>query len=102
MSDRSRGGSSTDSVAQNVSIESERLFIAENGRVAETCEEQDPVMDSTDRVEGTDDRHYDTVVFTEEIGSRNAMTTGTPSRNRTSFAGWWSRWRITEPVRSTA
>lgn len=60
-------------------VESERVFIAENGWVAVTGEEQNPVMyptDRIDRVEGTDDLYYDTAVLTEEIGSRNVDDEG--------------------------
>jgi hypothetical protein len=60
-------------------VESERVFIAENGWVAVTGEEQDPVMypaDRVARVEGTDDLYYDTAVLTEEIGSRNVDDDG--------------------------
>jgi hypothetical protein len=60
-------------------VESERVFIAENGWVAVTGEEQNPVMypaDRIDRVEGTDDLYYDTAVLTEEVGSRNVDDEG--------------------------
>lgn len=60
-------------------VESERVFIAENGWVAVTDEEQEPVMypaDRVARVEGTDDLYYDTAVLTEEVGSRNVDDEG--------------------------
>ncbi|WP_435345847.1 hypothetical protein [Haloarchaeobius sp. HRN-SO-5] len=60
-------------------IETERAFIAENGWVALTGEEQSPVMfpsDRIDRVEGSDDTFYDTAVLTEEVGSRHVDETG--------------------------
>ena len=55
-------------------VESERVFVAENGWVAVTGPDRNPVMypaDRVDRVEGTDDLYYDTAVLTEEIGSRH-------------------------------
>ena len=60
-------------------VESERAFVAENGWVAVTGEDRDPVMyppDRIDRIEGTDDIYYDTVVLTEEVGSRNVDEDG--------------------------
>ena len=60
-------------------VESERAFVAENGWVAVTSEERDPVMyppDRIDRIEGTDDIYYDTAVLTEEVGSRNVDEDG--------------------------
>ncbi|MFA9518657.1 hypothetical protein ACERIT_15855 [Halopenitus sp. H-Gu1] len=60
-------------------VESERVFIAENGWVAVTGEERDPIMfpaDRVDRVEGTDGLYYDTAVLTEEVGSRNVDDDG--------------------------
>jgi len=60
-------------------VESERVFIAENGWVAVTGEERTPVMypaDRVDRVEGTDDLYYDTAVLSEEVGSRRVDDDG--------------------------
>lgn len=60
-------------------VESERVFIAENGWVAVTSEVRDPVMyppDRVDRVEGTEDIYYDTVVLSQEVGSRNVDNDG--------------------------
>ncbi|MFB6102505.1 MAG: hypothetical protein ABEJ73_08050 [Haloplanus sp.] len=60
-------------------VESERVFIAENGWIATTDEEGNPVMypaDRVARVEGTEDLYYDTAVLTEEIGSRNVDDEG--------------------------
>jgi len=55
-------------------VESERVFVAENGWVAVTGSEDGPVMypaDKVDRIKGTDDIYYDTAVLTEEVGSRH-------------------------------
>jgi hypothetical protein len=60
-------------------VEGERVFIAENGWVALTGGERDPVMypaDRVDRVEGTEDIYYDTAVLTEEVGSRHVDDDG--------------------------
>jgi hypothetical protein len=60
-------------------VESERVFIPENGWVAVTGEQQDPVMypaDRVDRVEGIDDLYDDTAVLTEELGSRKVDEEG--------------------------
>lgn len=60
-------------------VERERVFVAENGWIAVTGEEHPPVMypaDRVDRIEGTDDIYYDTVVLTEEVGSRNVDEDG--------------------------
>lgn len=61
------------------SVESERVFVTENGWVALTGSEDGPVMypaDRIDRIEGSDDIYYDTAVLTEEVGSRNVDDEG--------------------------
>jgi len=60
-------------------VESERVFVAENGWVAVTGSEDGPVMypaDKVDRIQGTDDIYYDTAVLTEEVGSRHVDEDG--------------------------
>jgi len=60
-------------------VESERVFVAENGWVAVTDEDREPVMypeDRVARIEGTDDIYYDTAVLTEEVGSRTVDDEG--------------------------
>lgn len=59
--------------------ECDRAFVAENGWVAVTGDDHDPVMyppDRVARVEGEDDIYYDTAVVTEEVGSRNVDSSG--------------------------
>lgn len=54
-------------------IETDRVFVAENGWVAVTEGERAPTMfppHRIDRVEGTDDIYYDTAVLAAELGSR--------------------------------
>jgi len=60
-------------------VESDRVFVGENGWVSVTGEDRAPAMyppGRIDRVEGTDDLYYDTVVLTEEVGSRNVDEEG--------------------------
>lgn len=60
-------------------VERERVFIAENGWVALSDDEEPPVMypaDRVDRIEGSDDLYYDTAVLTEEVGSRQVDDDG--------------------------
>lgn len=60
-------------------VESERVFVAENGWVALGGEDQEPAMyppHRVSRVEGSHDIFYDTAVLTEEVGSRNVDDEG--------------------------
>lgn len=60
-------------------VESERVFVAENGWVALTGTDRTPTMypaDRIDRIEGEDDLYYDTAVLTEEVGSRTVDDDG--------------------------
>lgn len=60
-------------------VECDRAFVTENGWVAVTGEDADPVMypgDRIARVEGEDDIYYDTAVLTEEVGTRHVDDEG--------------------------
>ncbi|MFC4246043.1 hypothetical protein ACFOZ7_03390 [Natribaculum luteum] len=53
--------------------EYERIFVAENGWVAVSGDETPPVMYPPDRIEkleGSEDIFYDTVVLTDEFGTK--------------------------------
>lgn len=53
--------------------EYERIFVAENGWVAVSGDETQPVMYPPDRIaklEGDEDIFYDTVVLTDEFGTK--------------------------------
>jgi hypothetical protein len=53
--------------------EYERIFVAENGWVAVSGDETQPVMYPPDRIaklEGNEDIFYDTVVLTDEFGTK--------------------------------
>ncbi|WP_306060908.1 hypothetical protein [Natronococcus wangiae] len=55
------------------SEEYERIFVAENGWVAVSGDEAQPIMYPPDRIEkleGSEDIFYDTVVLTDEFGTK--------------------------------